>query len=116
MLLMLSCGCIVVLLFVFWPPKTILPKQRKANATIATIFFFNFPDLLAGILRTRSFYAQSKSKSMLHGDGVHLSSLPQRVSKSLYSSAPFARPKAKHDPGEVNQLTVSDRAGRLAPW
>ena len=45
---------------------------------------------------------------------MHLSALSQRILKRLDCPATLAGPKAKHDAGQVNHVTVSNRTGSLA--
>ena len=52
---------------------------------------------------------------MKNRNGVDLSSLPQRILERLDRSAALTRPETKHDPCQVNHVTISNRAGRLAP-
>src|SRR5258705_13357527 len=51
-----------------------------------------------------------------HRNTMHLSTLSQGILERLHRSATLAGPEAKHDPGEINQVTIPNRAGSLASW
>ena len=88
-------GFMVVLLFVFWPARTTLPQQRRANATIASIFLVNFGFLLAKILKHALSTPKANASQYLYGKRLGAPDL-----------SAFAWPLVSHSACRLNRFAV----------